>query len=216
MSIPTLIQKMYAHQAISFNEGEFIMLGWPAIVFPLNTFIMIQKISDDHSNNDFSNTLYHIGYQQGIKATKNLLEKYGYTDKKKLVDLLLQNPRLWGGGILEMIRIDFKNCVLIIKNTNTPMAKQYVKMFGIQKNPTDHFLRGIIAGTAAALFDSNDIIGIETKCIAQGNPFCLFEAKKKNEWDLKKDWIKKQLPGKFSEKELLEKKMSLNYMLAPK
>jgi len=57
-------------------------------------------------------------------------------------------------------------------------AESYMTAIGESDEPVCHFTRGFFAGAAGALkFKSENVEGVETKCVAKGDPYCEFVVK---------------------------------------
>ena len=178
-----IAQKVQLNKQVYWKNGELFVWTVPGIIIPTYTFIEIihafeQKIKDAHG------ILYAIGEKQTLIATEYMMQKFGFKTKIDIINSVLQQSALLGYGEFKIVNINLKEGLAIFRCNNTPFAKYYKTLYGIQKNPVDAYMAGTLAGMIKVI-TGKDIFCIETKCIAKGDSYCLFEAKPLDKCDKK-------------------------------
>ena len=100
-----------------------------------------------------------------------------------------------GHGKFKWVKMDFKKEVFIITGASS-MAKDYKNYFGQQKNPIDHFLRGIVNSIIETIIPKR-FLTIETSCVAMNKRNCILVTKPFGEWNTKDSLIATQIPNKL-------------------
>ena len=191
---PTLVKKIMQGTDLVFKDGNVIIWGIPTQLFPVNTVVLLQKMMElSYGYSDVSNLLYQLGRIQGKRGGEMMFKRFGFKKTKKSSELAAQQGELIGIGKQEYIKFELKNNHFIVKNLATPMAKVYLNIYGKQKFPECHFVRGARTGAHEALMGT-DLIGIETQCISMGKPYCVFEIKETKKWDQSLELIRNQFP----------------------
>ncbi len=204
---PAILQRVIGFKALKYKDGGLSIWGVPMFFNISYVEIIMQKYCLDKYGKEFENIIYSLAFFQGYNAIKSLTEKYGIAnslqDKKRLLEYNTGQMDLIGRGHFEWTRIDFNNGLFEARGTS-PFAIEYRKMFGIQKDPIDLFLRGIAAGAISYLM-KKPVLCIEDHCMACGKPSCHFIIKTLNKWDKKDPLYKKynlSLIKEISEKRL--------------
>jgi predicted hydrocarbon binding protein len=196
---PQLLERVLRFRAIQHKEGRVTLWGIPATINQSYSNVYLQKlIEKKYGAKECTNIFYSLGVFQGRAAFKMISDRFGYAktfqDKKKLLKFELGQGIVTGHGIFNWIRMDFNKNVFISKGIS-PHAEEYKRFFGIQKNPVDHFLRGV--GSAYI----EEVIGkgtfcVESKCIARGDKYCEFMIKSLESWDRSDSKFKSQFVEK--------------------
>ena len=97
-----------------------------------------------------------------------------------------------GAGVTKLVRADLSKPEFIIRVDST-FAKEYRQTLGIQKHPVDDMARGAFAGLLKVHTGNDDLLCVETQCMAMGKPACHFIVKPMDQWDLKDPSIVYQL-----------------------
>lgn len=210
------VQKIINERKIRFNEGIFSVYHIPYIILPMNTFILFQKILEKEYGSETGEFIYQIAKRQGRTAVELQLKLSGYAKNLNTLRYQLQQCELMGLGNLEVARFDPKNKHVIIKNSNSPFCSQVVKLFGFQKEAVNHFLRGWCVGVVGGILDADNLKAVETQCVSQGKPYCLFEIKEEIKWDANDKCFAEQAHKLKIDSELLNQKMGLNSFLDSK
>ncbi len=117
--------------------------------------------------------LYHLGLEAGRNRAEyidRMAAEIGIEGLREKVEIVSGVFRSLGYGIMELIDL----------REDPPYAN--IRLHGSIEcelgrgagRPFSQFLRGAIAGFASALFNTN-MFALETRCIAQGDPYCEFE-----------------------------------------
>jgi predicted hydrocarbon binding protein len=192
---PKILQKVLGFRAIKYEDGGLSIWGIPMTFNILSIEVLMQKLMSDGCNpSKIMEILYNLGRAQAYHATKTLCERYGYSktisDMKKLLEFDTGQMDLIGRGRFEWTRMDFENCTFHVRG-KVPFAVQYRKIYGMQKKPVDHFMRGIGAG-AVEYLTKRKVLCIEMQCLACGKEECLFVIKPVEAWDKKDPLVKSQ------------------------
>ena len=214
MVTSNLFKRMISSGSISVNNGELNIWNVPSMIYPIITPIFFQMLLEKKLCNEIHDILYDVGKMQGREGGEIMYSKFGFKRNKKSAELGNEQGEFVGIGHQEYLKFDIKNKHFIVKIKNTPFSKQYLKLFGRQKYPVDHFIRGLLTGANEA-FSQTELIGIETECIAQEKPHCIFEITPKKDWNLKDPLIKQQFPKEILNNYILKEKTMLKAWQKP-
>ena len=124
-------------------------------------------------------------------------------DKEDLLKFNMGQLELLGYGSHEISKIDFKKNLYIFK-TSSASASSFKNLFGLQKLSKDVYLSGMWAGALEAISGEN-VVCIETSCVAKGNQYCEFITKSAASWDKATKTKNKYLFNSTQEKKMLDK-----------
>ncbi len=115
--------------------------------------------------------LYHVGFILGQKAYKTQSEivRKAHGSIKETVLFTEELFKQVGFGILKISELDLLNKRATIEIHNSFECE----LFKGSKKPESHLIRGLIAGFMSAFFRIK-VSASEVKCIAKGDPYCLF------------------------------------------
>lgn len=187
-------------KSISFRSGEVIINNLPGVIFPLNTFVLLQKITHIKYGSKANDFFYFAGKMQGKTLMQQHIRELKHEDINTFKNHLLK-LETFGIGKLNILLFDFKNKHIILKNLNSPIAAQYKKLFGLASGPIDYFLEGMCAGSAEILFDCS-MQASETMCIGQGKKNCIIEIKEEGNLEKEDIGCKSINWKKFFEREI--------------
>lgn len=202
-----ILKKIIGHGSLQFNNGMLTVWNVPIILMPLNTYILLNQIMIEKFGNDARDIIYYLIKRQAMGGMEILEKQFGYKDMKRIVQYQLGTSALMGVGPHHLIRYDEKNKIAIVKIEPNPLAEISKKMFGIVKNPIDHFARGGMAGIFSYAF-KEEVIAIETQCNATGKQNCIIEIKPKKLWNLKDINVLNQMPKEEKEYSIIIEKMT--------
>lgn len=113
--------------------------------------------------------LYYMGLESGSRVFENYKGISGSTDPRTMTDIACAFAFNMGWGIFKVQELDLKKKTIrmrIYGNFECTAGEGAGK-------PYSHFLRGVAAGLYLNFFKVAGSVE-ETKCIAQGDPFCEF------------------------------------------
>ncbi len=139
----------------------------------IETYIDLRERLGDAANVIF----YHLGFQYGYHATKELSEKLGVKLRalysvSELGEIFCRIARVYGWGFFEIDYVEESRGVIKVFNSWT--ARVYRELKGLAKEPVCHIVRGMIAGAATAITGKR-CKAVEILCTAKGDPFYYFE-----------------------------------------
>lgn len=111
--------------------------------------------------------LYETNKSGSKKYNESFIKRHNFTDKRKVLNWQIKIVTMGGWGKFEVMYIDLKEKKLRIKFDDSP----FPKLYGKSKYPVCILPTGFTAGGASANFGV-DLDGLETKCMAMGDPFC--------------------------------------------
>jgi predicted hydrocarbon binding protein len=185
---PKLLERLMRFRALQHKEGKLLLHGIPVFLSLYDVNVYQQKLLEYlYGRKKACSILYNIGGFQTKRGIAIVNERFGFTnkvkEKKAVLEFNTQQSEIIGAGKFKWVKIDFDNQIFIIKGKST-FAEEYRKLFGFGIHPIDYYARGSIAA-AVEILTNEKMFCIETKCIAQGNPYCLFVIKPIENWDKK-------------------------------
>ena len=189
----SLVKEMLTSGVIDIQNGELIAWDMPCILYPVNSVLLINIMKKRYPEMTMDELNYQIGKMQSHRGNRVLVQRFGFKANQKLMQEAFGKSEILGMGVFEFLSFDLENKVFVINNKCNSYAKQYLKVFGKQKEPVCHYLRGLCAGSFQAFFEDEEIVCIETSCIAKGDKECLFTIKPLSKWNVKDPLVKKQL-----------------------
>jgi len=173
---------------LEVKNGEIKIMKTPVCFALTHILAAIQKELIDSIG--FEKAYFHL-YDTNKSGSKiyneSFIKKHGFTDKRKVLDWQINIVTLGGWGKFEVMYIDTKENKLKIKFEDSP----FPKLYGKSKYPVCILPTGFTAGGASANFKKN-LDGLETKCVAMGDPFCeiIFDSPKKINHMREEQWKK--------------------------
>jgi predicted hydrocarbon binding protein len=162
-----LIKDVKETAAWERSRGKFSVIGIPAIIVSIETFVNLQKDAEKILGIDGTAVIfYEAGKNTNKRWIKWFNELWGLKDKK-FIEALQNHYAELGFGTFS-VEEDNKN-ELIVRVENSFTARGY----GNSEVPVCHFLRGYFAGLAEVL-EGNYIDAEEIKCAAKGDDCCEF------------------------------------------
>ncbi|MCS7365013.1 MAG: hypothetical protein NDF54_06205 [archaeon GB-1867-035] len=144
-----------------------------AILFLRRNYVAFDKVLREKIGTAYEVMLYLAGFEIGQSAFK-AHRKIAGDDPERLIKITQALYKQVAYGIMEIKWYDMDRCeamVRIYDNFECELFKETDK-------PASHFIRGTMAGWFSAFFNK-EVIAIETKCIAKGDPYCQFIIKPK-------------------------------------
>jgi predicted hydrocarbon binding protein len=193
---PAILQRVMKFKAIQHKNGKFLLWDIPCFISELYTFIYEQRLLEDELGiNKTASIFYNMGQIQVEKSAKMITERFGYaktiTERSKLADFNIGQSEMVGLGQFKFIRKDFDNGFFIVRG-KSPIAEEYRRFFGIQKNHVDYLIRGMVGGMGNWLMGKKCLC-VESQCLATGKQYCEFLIKPVEKWD-KEDPLYKSQP----------------------
>ncbi len=165
------------------NEGGLMMLNIRARLIALFCLVHLQRsLEEELGRRKAMSLIYGNGYFIGSQAWDLTANKLGMKKKLSDIELLKYNfgqSEFGGLGKFKIKKIDIKNKIAII-HMNSIFAKEYVRIFGLNKYPVDF----TVCGTLSVFLEricNDKFVCYETKCISKGDNFCEFVVKLKKD-----------------------------------
>jgi predicted hydrocarbon binding protein len=158
---------------VNFKDGVLYLWLNPTVLIPVSSFAVFQKECEKICGKDFDFFLYWLGKITGKNSSIVLNKRYGF----KLEDLpsFLNGATQDGFGYMEIGKVNVtsypKNGIVFGKDN--PFSDAVVKKYGVQKNPIDFYICGVLTGGTEPLFGIN-IHGSESECLAKGDKRCVY------------------------------------------
>jgi len=174
------VQRILGQKHISWKNGEFFLWNIPGMIFPIHSIIDIVNSIKRKYGHESNHLLYEIGERQTVIAIDYMIKRFGFKREIDVINSVLQQSSVLGYGDFKVIKLNLENCNALIESPNNPFAKQHRLINGVVSEPIDYYFSGTIAGMAEAV-TGKTLASVETKCIAKGDPCCLFEVTKPGE-----------------------------------
>ena len=185
------LKSLLKNNQFFINNKRVLSFDMPQMILPLDSFVLLQNTLKRLEGSKVNQFFYLSGKIFGKNLLNEQIKRLGFKKDISSFQHNLRELELSSMGKSDLIKFDVKNKKVIIKNSNSPLANRYMRLFGVQKEPVDHYLRGIYTGIAEVILDC-EMASIESKCIARGDGACLIEIKQKDDFEdnLKNEEIK--------------------------
>jgi predicted hydrocarbon binding protein len=151
-------------------SGSILYKGVRYLLIRPETITGFQKAVEKQKSlgEDADEIMFAGGFAGGSLSSKKFKE-LNQLNNHDIIDFMMKmGSRIgWGNFILECY--DAKKKVLRVSVTHSPFAESY----GRSAKSVCHLIRGVLAGMAAVVFDT-DCISSEIECVAKGDRRCLF------------------------------------------
>ncbi len=157
----------------TYSFPQFLA-GDRAVVFRrANYEAWIRKMREKYGDT-LNAILYHIGFEAGQNAYKHLSRKYDTSDRD-ILELASEFAKVLGYGVFDVERLSSSEAIVKVYGSFE------CELFGNSGKPEGHLVRGMIAGSVAAIWnvEMDEVEARETRCIAKGDPYCEFHIRKK-------------------------------------
>jgi predicted hydrocarbon binding protein len=171
--LSSFISKLLLLRQFSLLEEEFKILEKNFYIQPLKQLIILQRKIEEKFGKKGLKLIYETSKQSFFELSKDIGKFAG--SKEKFFEALLSLMRHFGFGNVKVVEIK-KNFEAVVQVKHNPFAKEYIKLFGFQKESVDYLLAGMIAGYFSKFF-KKDVNCIEKNCIAKGELYCDFIVK---------------------------------------
>jgi predicted hydrocarbon binding protein len=215
---PAILQRVMRLKAINHKDGKFLLWGIPCFISQLYAYVYLYKLIESRSGKKESMSLnYSLGKLQGKQGFRMISKRFGYAetmhDKKMMLEFNSGQAELVGIGSLEWLKMDFDANHFILR-VKSPIAEEYKRFFGLQKEPVDHFIRGEMTAYIEEI-SKKKIFTVETVCSAMGKPYCEFVSKPVEDWNKKDPMVKKQWVDDIPDMKKLGAKIEPYLVLRP-
>lgn len=180
-----ILEKTKRFKELRHENGKVYLWNYTALIDPLITQAYYVRLLEKLcGREEINKARYFAGKIQAIKGLEIINQKFGYAKtipgKKKLFYFNAGQSEILGFGKYKWT-LDFRKNYFV-GTTRSPFAEEYMKMWGTQKAPVDHWFMGAWAGCAEAI-TKKKMVCVETRCIAKGNTICEFVVKSPDKWD---------------------------------
>ncbi len=175
-----MLQRVTANklQAFQHKEGALKVLGIYSRIFPIISLVLTEKVFGENFDKKKVNDLFYlVGETQSYQATTWTVKKVGIPVKGNELRIFNEtagHSEVTGLGKPETIKFDMKNKIIIAAMSNNVFCQQYLKLFGLQEESVDHYLRGLFGGTAKFLFGEEVVVSCE-ECMAMGKQRSIYK-----------------------------------------
>jgi predicted hydrocarbon binding protein len=172
------------YSLICYEEGRFFLNNIGCNIMPMNTAVLLRRCFAENNQNT-PKIVYAAAKFQAKLIIDELKQKNPY-DICDLLKSCMQFIGDMGLGRLEIVSTNKAQMSFMVKNENSPFARQHLKIFGTDNNAVDDFTCGLLAGFFQEAYGAN-FYAKEIACVAQGKNYCMFEVGKsslKNRYEL--------------------------------
>lgn len=155
----------------SLLENEIKILGKNFYLQPIQQLVIFQKNIEKKFGKKGLDLIYESGRESFFQMSKDM-EKFSES-RDRFHEAMINIIKHFGFGNLEILEIKQEELKAKIIVKDNPFAKEYVKLFGYQKNCLDYMLSGIIAGYFSNFFRKN-VKCREDTCIGKKDLMCEF------------------------------------------
>ena len=165
-----LMKQLMLGGELQFGEGKIAFMGQRMQLVNSSFFAYRLKYAEDFWKE--AQMQYRAMKDANIKGWFEPLRKEKGLKGDELSDWAKKYFNLAGWGKLTVKFSQFLKGRALLQIEDSALAKAYLENFGKSKHPMCHLARGGICSGANDIINRTDIEVVETKCIAQGNPFC--------------------------------------------
>lgn len=169
--LSTFISKLLLARQFTLTDKEFKIFDKGFYLQPLKQLAFLQKKLEKKFGQEGLNCLYEVSKQSFFEMSKDL-EKFSQT-RNVFLNVLSVFIQHLGFGKVEIVEVKNEEYKAKVKVKDNPFAKEYIKLFKIQKKSIDYLLAGIIAGYFSTYFQK-EVSCKEERCMGKGNLACEF------------------------------------------
>ena len=166
-----VIEPLFNGITVDTTYAYLTFAGERAVIFRKPLFEGLIKGIREKFGEAGKTFLYHMGFILGREASVNqsVIVRKARGGVKETILLAEEIFKQTGFGILKISDLDLLN-----KRATIEVYDSFeCGLFKGSKKPESHFIRGFIAGYMSSLFRIK-VSTFEAKCIAKGDPHCLF------------------------------------------
>jgi len=171
--------KAHSKELFQHKEGTLKVIGVYGRIIPVLSLVLMEKVLEENfGKKKVDDLLYLVGEAQSYNATLWTIQKVGIPVKGnelRIFNETSSHSELTGYGIHKPIKFDMKNKFIMISFRNSIFSQQYLKLFGVQKEPVDHYLRGLLGGIAKFFFNEEVVVSCD-ECISMGKKRTIYKA----------------------------------------
>jgi hypothetical protein len=151
------------------ETGSLLFNGVRYLIIRPETLCAVQKIAEEEFGAAGTAILFKSALTGGRLSMEKYREIFCLSNQEAAAYMCEMGGQIgWGKLFLELFDEDSQRIVVTVRHS--PFAAAY----GRSHKPACHFIRGIVAGIAEAVFHHPTEV-TETLCSACGDPYCRFE-----------------------------------------
>lgn len=164
------LQKMLMFKYVRFEEGEIKLFTSRTLLLPADQIMTLQKRLEEELGEEKGDRIIFETARVSIKKFNEAnIKEYGLSSKK-LIEIDESLTSMAGLG----------KCTVLDGSENWKIKIENAPAFEFYENcgkVKDFVVGGIIAGAVDLLYPGQEVV--ETMCRCKGDPYCLFEPRKK-------------------------------------
>lgn len=185
------------HLKFSPNNGLIELSNSRMLMFNHAAFSLLRKATIEQVGQSVAQMIFaRFGYESAINDYRAIDQIFpGLTGQQKLdIGPIMHG---WCGLVKvvpEVFQSDRTKEMFLFRGRwlNSYEAQSHIELFGLSKHPVCYSLTGYGSAWCSQFFGM-DLLEIETKCIACGDPYCEWEIRPWNEWGPEADAWKQSL-----------------------
>jgi hypothetical protein len=156
-SIASILQRFITDRGLfHYGDGKLRLLGIYGRMYTVLYSILLERLLEENiGKKKADDFLYILSESQSYQATKWAVERVGIPkngNEARIFNEVASHGQLTGLGKHRLVRFDMKNKDILLTIENNMFCSQYKDLFGIQKEPVDHYARGMVGGIGKFLF----------------------------------------------------------------
>ena len=174
--MPNLFELFKYSKLLNLQDGRIDLMNVPINIVPTSILCDLQKgLIDSIGFKAAYKKIYESAKEGSREYNKNFIKKQGFTDKRKIIDWQSKIVTFAGWGNVEIAEIDFDKDEYTSHFKNSP----FPEIYGKSGYPIDIITAGFISGAFSGSLNKQ-LECVETKCIANGAPYCEFKVASKD------------------------------------
>jgi len=139
----SIIDKFRLAKLVNLEDGKIDLMGLTVSMTPVDILVDLERaLIEDLGYEKAYETLYEGAKEGSKKYNEKFMAKYGFKDRRKILEWQVKIVTSAGWGVLEISKLDFEKKEWQVHMKKAPFPKQY----GHFNYPVDIIPTGFIAG----------------------------------------------------------------------
>ena len=171
----SLFKQMLFDHHLSLSKDEFYIDGNRMVMVPLKVYCdWYLKMKKTWKDDFLYYSCRNLGAYWFVQLRK---QRITHGNVEEEIRLGIDTLNLAGWGSINIDYFDQATRTVSATLDHSSFAAEYLNLRGRSKKPIDDWVCGAVCGALSVIVNEPTLQGVETKCIACGDPACVFEFK---------------------------------------